>query len=125
MFATGIVALATELASADPAVCDRGELTGLVESAQRLRSWLDAFDARIALQAARLAVAGACEAPAAVLAGDGRRSTKDAEAAVGRAGVCDLLPGVHDALASGAVSSGHADALARAAATWTTPAARS
>ncbi len=51
----------------------------------------------------------------AVLAGDGRRSTKDAEAAVGRAGVCDLLPGVHDALAAGQVSSGHADALARTA----------
>ena len=48
-----------------------------------------------------------------MLAGDGRRSAKDAAAAVGRAGVCDLLPGVHDALATGAVSAGHADALAR------------
>jgi hypothetical protein len=78
-----------------------GDLTGLVKSSHRLRGWLDAFDARIALQAARLAEAGACEAPAAVLAGGGRRSTKDAEAAVGRAGVCALLPGVHDALAAG------------------------
>jgi hypothetical protein len=52
-------------------------------------------------------------APAAVLTGDGRRSAKEAEAAVGRAGVCALLPGVHDALAAGEVSSGHADALAR------------
>jgi hypothetical protein len=105
--------LAAQLAAADPAVCDRGDLAGLVKSSQRLRGWLDAFDARIALQAARLAEAGACGAPVAVLAGDGRRSTKDAEAAVGRAGVCDLLPGVHDALASGEVCSGHADALAR------------
>ena len=56
-----------------------------------------------------------CEAPAAVLTGDGRRSVKDAEAAAGRAGVCDLLPGVHDALAGGDVSAGHADALARVA----------
>ena len=115
MYGTGIVALATELAAADPATCDRGDLTDLVRSSQRLRGWLDAFDARIALQAARLAEQGACEAPAAVLAGDGRRSAKDAEAAVGRAGVCDLLPGVHDALAAGAVSAGHADALARVA----------
>jgi hypothetical protein len=113
MFAAEVVALATELAAADPAVCDRGDLAGLVKSSQRLRGWLDAFDTRIALQAARLAEQGACEAPAAVLAGDGRRSTKDAEAAVGRAGVCDLLPGVHDSLAAGEVSSGHADALAR------------
>jgi hypothetical protein len=106
--------LAAQLAAADPAVGDRGDLAGLVKSSQRLRGWLDAFDARIALQAARLAEAGACEAPVAVLAGDGRRSTKDAEAAVGRAGVCDpLLPGVHDALAAGEVSSGHADTLAR------------
>jgi hypothetical protein len=113
MYETGIVALATRLAAADPAVCDRGDLAGLVKSSQRLRGWLDAFDARIALQAARLAEQGACEAPAAVLAGDGRRSAKEAEAAVGRAGVCALLPGVHDSLAAGEVSSGHADALAR------------
>jgi Domain of unknown function (DUF222)/HNH endonuclease len=113
MYEAQVVALATQLAAADPAVCDRGDLAELVKSSQRLRGWLDAFDARIALQAARLAEAGACEAPAAVLAGDGRRSTKDAEAAVGRAGVCALLPGVHDALAAGQVSSGHADALAR------------
>ncbi len=115
MYEAGIVALATELASADPAVCDRGELTELVDRSQKLRGWLDALDARIALQAARLAEAGVCEAPVAVLTGDGRRSAKEAEAAVGRAGVCELLPGVHDALASGEVSSGHADALARVA----------
>jgi hypothetical protein len=88
MFGTDIVALATQLAAADPAVCDRDALAELVKTAQRARGWLDAFDARIALQAARLAEAGACEVPVAVLAGDGRRSTKDAEAVVGRAGVC-------------------------------------
>jgi hypothetical protein len=79
------------------------------------RCWLDAFDARIAQQAARLAEEGRCEPPAAVLADDGRRSAKDAEAAVGRVGVCDLVPAVHDALAAGAVSAGHTDALARVA----------
>jgi hypothetical protein len=113
MYEAQVVALATQLAAPDPAVCDRGELAGLVKSSQRLRGWLDAFDARLALQASRLAEQGTCEAPAAVLASGGRRSVKDAEAAVGRAGVCDLLPGVHDALAAGEVSSGHADALAR------------
>jgi hypothetical protein len=115
VFGTDIVALATQLACADPAVCDRGALTNLVRNSQQLRCWLDAFDARIAQQAARLAEQGQCEPPAAVLAGDGRRSAKDAEAAVGRAGVCELLPSVHDALAAGSVSAGHADALARVA----------
>ena len=85
MYDTGIVALATQLAAADPAVCDRGELTAVVRSAQRLRAWLDAFDARIALQASRLAEQGVCEAPVAVLAGDGRRSTKEARGG-GRSG---------------------------------------
>ena len=115
MYETQVVALATQLAAADPTACDRGDLTELVKSAQRLRGWLDALDVRIALQASRLADQGACEAPAAVLTGEGRRSVKDAEAAAGRATVCDLLPGVHDALAAGAVSAGHADALARVA----------
>ena len=115
MFATEVVALAAQLAAADPAVCDRGDLAEIVKTAQRLRGWLDALDVRVALQASRLAEAGACEAPVAVLTGEGRRSVKDAEAAAGRAGVCDLLPGVHDALAGGDVSAGHADALARVA----------
>jgi hypothetical protein len=115
MFGPDVVALATQLAAADPATCDRGALTGLVETAQRLRCWLDAFDARIALQASRLAEAGSCESPAAVLAGGGRRSTKEAAAASARAGVCDLLPGVHDALTAGELSAGHTDALARVA----------
>ena len=115
MFATDVVALAAELAAADPATCDRGDLAELVRTSQRLRGWLDALDVRIALQASRLAEQGGCEAPAAVLAGEGRRSVKDAAAAADRAGVCDLLPGVHDALAGGDVSAGHADALARVA----------
>jgi hypothetical protein len=115
MFGTDVVALATRLAWADPAACDRGDLAELVKESQRLRCWLDAFDARIAQRAARLAEQGRCESPTAVLAGEGRRSAKDAEAAVGRAGVCDLLPAVHDALAAGSVSAGHADALARVA----------
>lgn len=115
MFGTDVVALATQVACADPAACDRAGLADLVATSQRLRSWLDAFDARIALQAARLAEQGGCEAPAAVLAGDGRRSVKDAAAAAQRGQVCDLLPGVHDALAAGELSAGHADALARVA----------
>ena len=58
MFGTEVVALATQLAAADPAVCDRGDLAEIVKTAQRLRGWLDALDVRIALQASRLAEHG-------------------------------------------------------------------
>jgi hypothetical protein len=83
-----------------------------VASSQRVRAWLDALDVRIAVHARRLADEGACEAPSALLAGGGRRAARDAEQAARRGEVCDLLPEVHDALAAGTVSAGHADALA-------------
>jgi Domain of unknown function (DUF222) len=114
VFAADVVQLATELAGADPATCDRAGLVELVRTSQRLRGWLDAFDARIALHTGRLADHEPAAA-AAIFAGDGRRSAKDAEAVGRRAEVCALLPAVHDALAAGAVSAGHADALAQVA----------
>src|SRR5262245_66236208 len=101
-----------ELAGADPLCCDRDGLAELVAKSQRVRGWLDAFDARIALRSRRLADQGACEAPGSLLTGDGRRSAKDAEGAAQRASVCEQLPSVHDALAGGEVSAGHVDALA-------------
>jgi hypothetical protein len=113
MYGNGVVELVAQLAAADPSGCDRDGLTDLVRTAQRVRGWLDAFDARIALAGRRLADQGGCEAPGALLAGDGRRSARDAQAAAERAGVCEQLPSVHDALAGGEVSSGHVDALAR------------
>jgi hypothetical protein len=106
-----IVALVTELAAADPATCDRRGLADLVATSQQVRSWLDALDVRIALAARRLADDGACEAPSSLLTGGGRRAARDAEQAARRSEVCDLLPEMHDALAAGAVSAGHADAL--------------
>jgi hypothetical protein len=76
---------------------------------------LDAFDVRVAVHAARLADAGACEPAASLLTGGGRRSVRDAETAARRASVCSELPEVHDALAAGRVSAGHVDAVARLA----------
>ena len=94
-----VVALATQLAAADPAVCDRGELAdrGEIGAAAACAGSTRSMPASPCKRPGS-PKHGACEAPVAVLTGDGRRSTKDAEAAVGRAGVCDLLPGVHDAL---------------------------
>ena len=113
MYDIGVAALVAELADADPACCDRTGLAELVATAQQVRAWLDAFDARIALHAARLADQGACEPPSSLLTGGGRRSTRDADTAARRATVCADLPAVHDALAAGRVSAGHVDALAR------------
>ena len=115
MYETGVVALVAELADADPACCDRTGLAELVATSQKLRSWLDAFDARIALHAARLADQGSCEPASSLLTGGGRRSAREAESAARRATVCADLPAVHDALAAGKVSAGHVDALARIA----------
>src|SRR5262245_29473601 len=113
MFEGEFVALATQLAAADPAVCDRDALAELVKTSQRARGWLDALDARVAMAARRLARQGECEAPGTLLAGGGRRSTRDAEAAARRSRACEQLPSFHDALAAGEVSAGHLDAVAQ------------
>ena len=113
MYDTGVAALVAELVDANPACCDRTGLAELVATSQQLRSWLDAFDARIALHASRLAEQGSCEPASSLLTGGGRRSARDAEGAARRAAVCADLPQVHDALAAGKVSAGHVDALAR------------
>src|SRR5262245_35611082 len=113
MYGNGVVELVAQLAVADPLCCDRDGLADLVRTTQRVRSWLDAFDARIATAGRRLADQGVCEAPASLLAGNGQRSTRDAQAAAARAETCEQMPGFHDALTSGEVSAGHLDALAR------------
>jgi hypothetical protein len=115
MYETGIVSLVDELAGTDPAACDRAGLASLVAVSQRVRSWLDAFDARVALHASRLASEGLCEPASSLLTGGGRRSVRDADAAARRATVCVQLPEVHDALACGRMSAGHVDAVARLA----------
>ena len=116
MFGAEVVATVTELTAADPACCDRDGLATLAADVRRVRAWLDAVDARIAVHAARLAADGACEPAGDLLAGGGRRASRDAAAAARRGEVCDQLPKVHDALAAGAVSAGHVDAIARTAA---------
>jgi hypothetical protein len=113
MYGNGVVDVVARLATAEPFCCDRDGLADLVAMTQRVRSWLDALDARIALRSRVLADQGACEAPASLLTGDGRRSARDAEAAAARAGTCEQMPSFHDALSAGDVSAGHLDAVAR------------
>ena len=109
-----ITAAVATLVVADPAACDRVGLGELVAVAQRVRGWLDAFDATVAAAADRLAAAGSAEPAAEVLTDGGRRSSRDARAAAERGAVCASMPAVGDALATGVVSAGHVDAIARA-----------
>ncbi len=103
----GVVAV---VAAVDPGGCDRTGVIELVAACQRARGALDALDARLAMALARLE-----EPVAATLTDGGRRAVKEAQAAADRGRACALLPSLHDALAVGAVSAGHADAVARAA----------
>ena len=100
-----IVAAVTTLTVAAPNGADRAVLTELAALSLQVRAWLDAFDTTLA------AAAG----DASVVAGDGRRSSRDVSAVAGRAEVCAAMPALHDALSSGAVSAGHVDAVARVA----------
>ena len=115
MLSGGIVAVVTELSREDPASADRVVLAGIVERSERVRSWLDALDARVARRADELAACGVCEPAPTMLRGGGRRSARDAAAVARRGEVCDVLPAVGAALADGDLAAGHADAVARAA----------
>ncbi len=110
-------AVATKLATADPDGCDRTALTELVALSNRARGWLDAFDSRIARRAGTLEANGRCESPGMLLSGGGRRSGRDARAAANRSKLCDEIPELETAMASGSLSAGHVDAVARTAKT--------
>src|SRR5215211_4651162 len=96
-----IVAVVATLTVATPAGCDRAALAELAALSLQVRAWLDAFDATVAR----------CDPT--VVDGDGRRSSREARAVVGRGEVCAAMPELHDALASGVVAGGHVDAVAR------------
>jgi Domain of unknown function (DUF222) len=79
----------------------------------RVQAWLDAVKLGCARRLDSLApVAG--RGVSRELAGGQRCTRRDAEATVARAGVLEVVPGFETALASGRVSGGHLDVLARA-----------
>jgi hypothetical protein len=104
MLASDVVEVVRSIAAAatDPATCDAAELRSLAASAHRVRCWLDAVDAAVVACSVELATVG------------GRRSSREADVIAERSAVCAAMPEVHDALAAGTLSAGHADAIARA-----------
>jgi len=87
----------------------------VLAAGRQLRSFVDAREQVATLNLAQLAVDGR-SAPVTETLRDSGRSTAEARAAGRRAEACASHPGFHDALAAGAIATGHVDALARATA---------
>ncbi len=102
MLASDLVEVMRSVAATDPATCDAGELRSIAAGVHRLQCWLDAVNAAVVARSAELASAG------------GRRSSREADVIAERSAVCAAMPEVHEALAAGTLSAGHADAIARA-----------
>ncbi len=102
------------LCEADPDVMDRDELAELTKHMADHRAWCDSLQVRITRRQRQLAAEGRAEAPRDLLSREGRQSGKDARTADERERVCSALPEFEDALATGAVSAGHVDAIAQA-----------
>ena len=99
---------------ADPDVMDRDQLAGFVSQLGRVRGWCAAAEVRVSRRTRQLAAEGRSEPAAGLLTDGGRNSSKDAQAASERETICGAMPSFEDALAAGAVSAAHVDAIAAA-----------
>jgi hypothetical protein len=100
------------LCTADPDVMERDELAAYVKQVATIRAWCDSLDVRAARRQRQLNAEGKAEAPQDLLARQGGQSGSQARAGDEREKVCTAMPNFEDALASGAVSAGHVDAIA-------------
>lgn len=79
-----------------------------------IRAWCDSLHVRATRRQRQLNREGRGESPKDLLAREGGQSGKQARAGDEREQVCTALPNFEDAVASGAVSAGHVDAIANA-----------
>ena len=110
------------LAAADVESMNRADLDAVVKARRDVIAYCDLVEVRIARRSRQLAAEGRSEPPADVLREGGRRSSREAAAAAGREKVCEQFPSFESALADGAVSSGHLNAVANATAKLDEPA---
>lgn len=110
---TGVSGAVRELLACDPAVADRDELATIVRNSAKLRSFADLVDIRAKRRAEELAAAGRAESATALLLDEGRRSGAEVRNTRERDRICTEIPPLEDALAAGACSADHLDALAR------------
>ena len=112
MFDSGVSAAVAGLLACDPDVADAVDLAVMSRRSASLRAFADYVDVRINRRSNELAVQGAADSGAHVLLDEGRLTGRDALATGGRDRVCTEMPQFDDALATGACTSGHLDALA-------------
>jgi hypothetical protein len=103
------------LRTAPLATVDRGDLAIAMRSSRVMRGWIDTIDIVCARRARELAAADGAESAESMLIDNGRRSGREAQATGQRETICSQVPDLEVALAAGAVSTDHIDALARAA----------
>ena len=108
------VAVCTAIRDSDPDVMDRDELVARTRQIAELRAWCESHQVRVVRRQRALAAQGCGEHPKDLLAREGQQSGKDARTADERERVCAAMPSFEDALAAGAVSAGHVDAIAQA-----------
>lgn len=103
-----------KLSRAEVDLLDRDGLVGAVRSAAQVRAWLDAFELRCSRRSRELAAAGESEPPESLLGRCGNHSSRESSSIRDREAVADAMPGFETTLATGEVSTGHLDAIARA-----------
>lgn len=114
MTSTDPDAVFSALRTASPDEMDREQTAEMVRLITLHKAWCDALMVQVTRRQRQLADEGRGEAPANLLAREGRQSSKEARNADEREQVCSALPNFEDALSSGAVSAGHVDAIAGA-----------
>jgi hypothetical protein len=102
------------LCAADPDVMGRDELAEVTRLIAAHKSWCDSLQVRVNRRQRQLASEGRAESPKDMLIREGGQSGREARAGDERERVCTALPSFEDALAVGAVSAGHVDAIAGA-----------
>src|SRR5688572_24040248 len=110
MEAVGVRAAVEELIGADLSVADHGEIAVASKAVARLQAFVDHAKVQIARRGRELAEQGDTSSAHALL-DEGRCTGNDARATNGRDQVCGTLPEFEAALAEGAVTGAHLDAL--------------
>ncbi len=114
MLTDDLLDLVQRLSAVDYNTLDRDRLAEVVAAAGRVRGWLDTIDLQCSRRGRTLADQGRCESAPALIARLSGRTGRDAEQITRRDRVAEAMPAFEDALADGAVTSGHLDAIVAA-----------
>jgi hypothetical protein len=107
-------AVYAQVRDTDPDVLEADELDSYTSMVAELKAWCDARQVRATRRQRALAAEGRATDPRHSLSRHGRQSSKEAQATSEREAICGAMPGFEEALAEGAVSAGHVDAIAAA-----------